>query len=281
MLQSIPFEFEVPISFFEKADAGAGKQRRIGGIISTDSKDRQGEVVLQNGLNFSPFLEYGWFNDNHSKITTDILGYPEAVKFFRKGAQLPDGTIAKTNGHWAEGYLLNTKKASDIWDTGIALQQTNRRLGYSIEGSVQKRTGSDAKTVAQATVRNVAITNCPVNGDSRLEVLAKSLLAVERSEEAILKALGMGGATPGVSIATQGPMTGMGAGRVLAGQSLEHGKPRKKLRRDGVEDDEETEKALSVAEAIAFVRTRLPQASEQQAQSIVRATLAMKRNGVL
>lgn len=275
--QGIPFDFEVPVSFFEKADAPAGQKRRIGGIISTESRDRQGEVVLQRGLDFNPFLEFGWFNDNHSKVTTDILGYPDKVTFVRKGARLPDGTTAKSDGHWAEGYLLETKKANDIWETGLALQQTHRRLGYSIEGSVTKRVGPDNKTIAAAVVRNVAITNCPVNGDSRMEILAKSLIAVEQSDDVLLRALGMGTATPGVSVATQGPQTGMGAGRVLAGQSLEHGKPRKQLKTD----EEETKKSLGDADAIAYVRARLPAASVAQARRIVAATLAMKRNGVL
>ncbi len=278
MAQSgIPFEFEVPVSFFEKADAEAGKQRRIGGIISTESRDRQGEVILQRGLDFKPFMEFGWFNDNHSKVTTDILGYPDLVKFVRKGAQLPDGTTAKADGHWAEGYLLETKKAGDIWETGLALQKTGRRLGYSIEGSVEKRSGADGKTIAAAKVRNVAITNCPVNGDARLEVLAKSLMAVEAAEQGdLFKTLGMGTPTPGQAVT--GPRTGMGAGQILAPQSLEHDQ------HSELEDEKKKKKvskSLTTAEAVAWVQARVPRATTEQARRIVAMTMHLKQTGVL
>jgi hypothetical protein len=156
----LDFQFDCPLALFEKGDAPIGKQRRIAGIISTETRDRQGEVLLQNGLNFDSFLKNGWYNDNHTKDTTGILGYPESVRRFGRGEILPDGNVADTNCTWAEGYLLPTKKADEIWELGQALSQTGRRLGYSVEGKIQKRIGPNKKTVAQALVRNVAITNC-------------------------------------------------------------------------------------------------------------------------
>lgn len=285
---ALPFEFEVPISFFEKADAEPGRTKRIGGIITTESRDRQGEVILQRGLDFTDFLTYGWYNDNHSKQTTDILGYPEKVSFFQKGQRLPDGQVAKADGHWAEGYLVDTDKANKVWELGKALQKSGRRLGYSVEGAIDKRTGPGRKVIAKARVKNVAITNCPVNGDSRLEILAKSLMAVEAmesDEENLEKALGMGAATPGVAIATQGPQTGMGAGRVLVGQSLETDDQPSMF--DDTDDDEgkkrkrKVQKSMSVDEAVAWVRSRLPHASLETVGRIVDVTLALKRGGQL
>lgn len=270
------FEFEIPVSFFEKAEAEPSKMRRIGGIISTESPDRQGEVILQRGLDFNEFLQHGWFNDNHSKQTDGILGYPESVKRFKKGDFLPDGTVAKSNGTWAEGYLLDTPKAMSIWDLGRSLQKTHRRLGFSVEGKIESRVGPEDRIIAKAKIRNVAITNCPVNTDSRLEVLAKSLAAIERCEpNAMEKALGMGAATPGQAIV--GPQTGMGAGRVLAPQSLEHDEkdPAKEKKKKRVA------KSLTDEEAVAWVRLRLPAATPDQARRIVALTKALKREGTL
>ena len=183
-MRNFPFSFEVPVTFFEKADAPEGKQRRIGGIITTDAPDRQGEVVLQEGLDFSDFTANGWFNDNHSKDTDGIVGYPEIVKKFKKGEELPNGEKSKTAGHWAEGYLLKTDRGNKIWELGQALQGTGRRLGFSVEGKIVKRDGSrtiakksdDGTTqwvgnrIAKAVVRNVAVTNCPVNQETGLEI---------------------------------------------------------------------------------------------------------------
>jgi hypothetical protein len=108
------FSFFAPLTFFQKADAPAGQTKRIAGVISTELRDKQKEVVLQRGLDFAPFLNGGWFNDNHSKNTTDVLGFPTDVKKFQKGERLPDGSTAKSNGTWAEGYLLDTPQAATV-----------------------------------------------------------------------------------------------------------------------------------------------------------------------
>lgn len=269
----IPFDFEVPVTFFEKADAAKGKQRRIGGIISTEQLDRQGEVVLQRGLDFNDFLNAGWYNDNHTRDTTGILGYPEVVQQFSKGDLLPSGEFAPTNVTWAEGYLLNTKRADDIWELGLALQGTGRHLGYSVEGGIQRRAGKDKKVIAKAKVRNVAITHCPVNDGSRLDILAKSLLAVEAAEpDPVEKALSMG-TESGPTEQPAGPKTGEGAGQVLTEESLEDDeRPAKK---------EETKKSLSDAEAVAWLQSQRPDLTAADAGRIVDITKRLKARGRL
>ena len=287
----IPFDFEMPVSFFEKADAEPGKERRIGGIASLETKDRQGETIIQRGLDFSDFLANGWFNDNHSRATDGILGYPEKASFFRKGSTLPNGETAPANGHWVEGYLLSTEKADRIWELGQALQKTKRRLGLSVEGKIERRIGPDYKTIAKALVRNVAVTNCPVHAGARMDVLAKSLSAVEATEPGWFeKMLGMGPASPGQADASLGPQTGMGAGRVLTGQSLESkGTPprvvesgkKPKNKEDEDEDEKKIKKALTEAEASAWVHARLPGATLYQIGRFIEATCVLKRTGKL
>jgi hypothetical protein len=270
----MPFDFEFPVSVFEKSDAGAGKQRRIGGVISTERPDRQDETILQRGLDFSDFLTNGWYNDNHSKKTTGILGYPEEVQQFQKGDQLPNGRLAKASGTWAEGYLLDTKPADDIWELGKALQKTGRSLGFSVEGSIQRRIGPLRKTIAKAKVRNVAITNCPVNSDSKLEILAKSLEAVEASEpDVVEKALTMG--TPGVS--PTGTRTGEGAGQVMGKEDLESDV----CTTCDEKCSKKTKKSLTDSEAIAWVQAHRPNTSLTAACRIVEITKNLKRQGRL
>lgn len=280
----IPFDFEMQMVVFEKADAPKGKERRIGGIASLEEEDKQQETLLQRGLDFSDFLSNGWFNDNHSKKTAGVVGYPESVEFFRKGAVLPDKSIAPADGHWVEGYLLKGyKPADDIWDLAKSLAETNRRLAFSVEGSVLKRLiKSGKKFVASALVREIAITKCPVLAGSRMEILAKSLQVVEDSDdaddmatickriEAIEKALTMGDASPGV--APDGPRTGEGAGELLSPESLETDEEKKKKK--GL-------KKLTKAEALAFVRARLPHATLAQAEQFVALTQALKRQNKL
>jgi hypothetical protein len=298
----MPFEFEVPISFFEKADAPKGQQRRIGGIISTEARDRQGEIVLQKGLDFADFVKNGWFNDNHCKDTDGVVGYPEAVQYFQKGAVLPNGKKAPSNGHWAEGYMLQGHDRADrLWKLGKALQGTGRSLGYSVEGNIHRRIGPKTifqksskgkgtwvgNTVASATVRNVAVTNCPVNVQSGLEMLAKSLQVTDEMNgedfetrlESLEKALSMG--TPDGNNAPAGPKTGEGAGQVLTGESLERkGDPRlnEKKKKNG---DEETEKSLSDVECVEWFQNRMPHTTLEQAARFVQLTKTLKGQGQL
>ena len=80
------FKLEFEASFFEKA--GEDKDKKwIGGIASMETKDQQAETLIQKGLDFSKFLQVGWFNDNHSKATDAILGYPTEAKYFSKGTK--------------------------------------------------------------------------------------------------------------------------------------------------------------------------------------------------
>lgn len=282
-----PFRFFAPIRIWEKADAPDNKKWRIGGIISTESPDRENEVVIQQGLDFTDFLRAGWFNDNHSKKTTDILGYPEEVKRFKRGAQLPDGSKSPANCSWVEGYLLpKWNKAKEVWELANALTDTNRRLKFSVEGKVEKREGPGGRIVAKAKVRNVAITNAPINDESRLEVLAKSLRAIEAGtiggQDQVAKALTVGTpATPGTPPYNQ-TMTGEGAGQVLGPESLEHdedqlhvltyppAKPRKM-------DREQAQKSLmNEGEAISWVRARYPGVTEAAARRVVAVARAIK-----
>lgn len=164
------FQFDVDVEVFEKASAAAGKERRIGGFVSTDHLDRQGEVLIQDGLDFDPFLSKGWFNDNHSADTDGVIGYPE----FAEMRPLPGG---EHKGWYVEGYLLKTDRATRIWDLAKDLQKHDRKLGFSVEGSILDRDEDDSRTVRKAIVREVAITKCPVNTATALNVLAKSLSA--------------------------------------------------------------------------------------------------------
>ena len=239
-------------------------------MISTEKLDKQGEVIVQKGLDFTPFLNEGWFNDNHSKKTTDVLGYPDrdGVKRFQKGDRLPDGSIADSNCTWAEGYLLDTPDADRVWNLGQALAKagSQRRLGFSIEGGVHRREGPANKRVAKAVVRNVAITNCPIGEGTRLEVLAKSLDEVEKG-----LTVGTGGADAPV-----GPQTGAGAMRVLMPESLEQDGQQTLV----LSPDDEDEEGLTKSAAIARIQKDLD-CSLETAESAYEALIAMKANNLL
>ena len=262
----IPFKFELPIEVWEKAGSEPGKNRRIGGVISTQDKDRQGEVVLQRGLDFSEFLNHGWFNDNHSRETTGIVGYPDKVE---------KRTVNGRPSHYVEGYLLQGFPRSDeIWRLAQSLQKTNRRLGFSIEGSVVRREGLEGKIIAQAKVRNVAITNCPVNTSTGLEILAKSMMALE-AEGAARKSATQpcwGADECCGTCETEDAQKALSAGQAVTdpGATPGQGFP---LRVESME--KKPKRHLSKAEAINWLQSRYPRLTKADAERIYRHAVSM------
>lgn len=220
------FQFDIPFEVFSKAGED-GKERRIGGIVSTDHLDRQDEVLIQKGLDFSPFLKSGWFNDNHDSSTEGLIGYPQTAEL----RTLPDGST----GWYVEGYLLKgSERADRIWELANALQKTDRRLGFSVEGSIGERDSENPKTVRKAVVREVAITRCPVNTNTSLNVLAKSL--------------SVGHASP-----TSAPVV-PGEGAALRVESLEGGEDDKKKKKK--------KRLYRKSDVVGFLKALRPNISE-------------------
>ncbi len=228
-----PFRFDIDVEVFEKAGPDSTKERRIGGIVSTDHMDRQGETLIQAGLDFEPFLKKGWFNDNHDKRTGAMVGYPD----FAEMRHLPGGH----KGWYVEGHLIKGHTPADeLWTIAQALQKSGRRLGFSVEGSIDERDGENNKIVRKATVREVAITRCPVNDKTALDVLAKSLSA-------------------GSAVADPG--TAPGEGFPLRTESLEMARRKKK------------KKKIKKSEAVALLQRMNPGVSRRFAESVVEYAL--------
>ena len=169
------FRFHVECHAWEKA--GDDVPLRIGGIASTDELDADDERLVQEGLDFDPFLTSGWFNDNHGQKTSDVLGFGTGAKLVKPGDALPSGKKATRKGWWVEGHLVNTNEGRKVWNLARSLEETPRKLGFSIEGNVVERDKKNPKLVKRAEVRNVAITHCPKNTGTELRTLAKALMA--------------------------------------------------------------------------------------------------------
>lgn len=164
------FEFWMPAQAISKSTKKESKEdphgrRWIQGIASTSSRDLQGEVVEQNGIDFSYFLKYGYFNWDHKPGEDNRVGEPT------------EATITK-NGLWVKGYLYPKgvkKTADDIWEHmhATAAAGGRRKMGFSIQGKVQRREGT---TIKKCWIQEIAVTSCPVNTTTWAEI-AKSLSA--------------------------------------------------------------------------------------------------------
>lgn len=149
---------------------GADNKTLIGGIISTDTVDQQGDTLLQSGMDFTYFIDKGWFNYEHKQGADNILGAPTKVE-----PVMIDGKQATR----VEGYLLNdAPRAREIIDIARAIERADlpRTIGFSVEGQVLARDKDNPKIITRSRILNVAITSAPVNPDARLEIIARSLM---------------------------------------------------------------------------------------------------------
>lgn len=136
------------------------KKRIIRGYASTPAADRQGESLVQKGLDISDFINSGWLNYDHDNSI--ILGYPTS------------NTTVDDTGLWVEGELLEGVEMSDqLWNLALSLQKSGapRRLGFSVEGKVLER---DGNTIVKAKIYNCALTPNPVNTEATWEAVVKS-----------------------------------------------------------------------------------------------------------
>lgn len=150
------FHLDADISKSDSSD-----QRIIKGYASTSDEDRQGESLIQKGLDISDFVNYGYFNYDHDNSI--IMGYP-----------YPTCKVDE-KGFWVEGEILKGITHADrMWDLAISLKKSGapRRLGFSVEGKVLQRDAD--KRILKAKIYNVAITTNPVNTSCTWEAIVKS-----------------------------------------------------------------------------------------------------------
>ncbi|NBS88444.1 hypothetical protein EBS67_00270 [bacterium] len=173
--------FEVPLTFvksfvgeYVSPDGEKKKGRIIEGIASTEDKDQQGEIVLQEKMDCSYLLEKGYLNWNHSHAPEDQIGKPLEVIKMEGGPDTPAGRPCT----FFRALLLDgIPRADAVWKLALSLQEsqsigTSRSLGFSVEGGVRVREGH---LLVETVVRHMAATHEPVNAQSVARcVMAKS-----------------------------------------------------------------------------------------------------------
>jgi len=159
------FDFWVPMTLSKADPADQKDQRRwVQGVSSTSDNDLQNETVEQNGIDFSYFLKYGYFNNDHKPGFENKVGQPIECKVTKQGL-------------WTKGFLFQKHKIADaIWELALALEasKSDRKLGFSIQGKVTRREG---RRIAKCWIQDIAITAAPINTNTWLDVL-KSLSEV-------------------------------------------------------------------------------------------------------
>ena len=134
----------------------------VKGIVSSEIEDQAGDIIKQDGIDWTYFLDKGYFNWEHQSGPENILGYP--TKIIKGDAETS-----------VEGYLfLDRPKAKDAYDMAKILKdvQAPRSIGFSIEGQVIERDKANDHIITKAKILNVSVTAHPCNPDAKLMVKA-------------------------------------------------------------------------------------------------------------
>jgi len=154
-----------------------GKVYKISGIATTEHTDTAGEIILQNGIDWSYCLKSGSFNYDHSNLPAHILGAPQSVE------------KVKHNGKSAtkiSGILYGDKQiVKDLVENVKLMRSTKsgRSLGFSIEGQVMERDRKNPKIITRAKVLNVSLTHQPANQEATVQLVKNILKSMENKTE--------------------------------------------------------------------------------------------------
>jgi len=180
----IPENFVAPLDRFVLEKSEDSKNWYISGYASVPTIDSENEKILAEGIDFTDFVEHGYFNWDHSHKPEDIIALPIA-----KGCKIDK------SGFFVTGKLLNTPSAQRVIELWEALKAEGRNLlGMSVEGKILKRNELNPNIIEKAEIKWVAITPRAVNRDTvkSFQIFAKSLipeLADENKEPLITQDL--------------------------------------------------------------------------------------------
>lgn len=161
------FKFIMPADL-EKSKDGDWK---VKGLASTGDLDKQGEIIMQKGIDLSPIdNKKGIINFDHQKGPENTLG-------------LLDGYSRKDNQLYVEGRLFkNHAKAKAMYEIMSSLGDSDRgRVGMSVEGQILERDPNNPKVIKKCRINAVALTLNPVNTNTYAD-LVKSLSVAEDIE---------------------------------------------------------------------------------------------------
>ena len=145
---------------------------RVRGLASTASRDQQGEIMLQDGMDLTPIdKKKGILNWDHKKGPENTLG-------------VLDGYTRSPEGLYIEGRLFkNHDKAKAAYQIMSSLGKSDYgRMGLSVEGSIKERAGKDGQIIKRSVITGVALTMNPVNSDTYVD-LTKSMTSDETDFE--------------------------------------------------------------------------------------------------
>lgn len=157
MIYNDNFKFVIPAEITKSADG----EWKVAGIASTSTIDRQGEVIVPEGIDATPIAKgKGFFNWDHDNSPENTVGVLDSYK-------------KSANGMYVEGRLFkNHTRAKAVYEIMSSLNKGDKgRVGMSVEGKVLERDASNPSIIKRCLIKNVALTMSPVNQDTFADIV--------------------------------------------------------------------------------------------------------------
>lgn len=151
------FKFTIPAEITKSKDG----EWRVSGLASTGSVDRQGEIIIPEGIDATPIAKgKGFFNWDHDNSPENTVGVLDSYK---KGS----------GGMYVEGRLFkNHTRAKAVYEIMSSLHKGDTgRIGMSVEGKVIARDPKNPSIITRCLIKNVALTMNPVNQDTFADIV--------------------------------------------------------------------------------------------------------------
>lgn len=162
MIQGDSFKVNIPAQFRKSEDG----EWLVYGRASTNKIDRQGETIVQDGMDLTPVDEgKGVLNYDHGKGPENLIG-------------LIKGYERKEDGIYISGKLFkNHTKSKAVYEIMSSLGKSDKSpVALSVEGKIVERCAKNPKIIKKCKIGAVAVTLNPINTDTYLD-LAKSMNA--------------------------------------------------------------------------------------------------------
>lgn len=156
---------------------------QIGGYISTEQLDKQGEEIIQKGIDFSTYENMRRLKWEHDPSAKANIGFAEKIELRKGGKTYMNARIfAEPNTPQYKVALEAVGDIQNILAYNKLYPATPKTLGFSVEGGKLQKSGT---RVTKSVVTNVVLTTCPINTGAVVDFF-KSFIAGSESNPLVM-----------------------------------------------------------------------------------------------
>ena len=246
------FRAYMPLTLSKSIDKNGKEILKMSGVMSSTSKDTDGQVLDPNGFNMEPIMTEGFMNWHHqsNKNPMAIIGKPTSY------------SLDKSRNEMNLDFELFAENpmAQQVYQLQQVLEGQGLSLGLSLEGTAtQFRDPITKEYVEKADITGCAVTPSPKNKDAIVR-LVKGMI---ESDFQLIKG----------DIISEGTGSEIGESKnPLIKESLSGAKKKRKKKEEGEEE------FLTKSEVLDIVGKRFPDSTYETLENFFKFTLELEKS---